>query len=97
MSVPKKTIGILSCLLISFFMCQSIAIAKVPFITTPELKSKIDAGEKFVLANALSPIEFNEIAIKGSVNIPASKVKGNSNLPSDKNVLIIGNHSDMTI
>jgi rhodanese-related sulfurtransferase len=70
-------------------MCQSIAIAKVPFITTPELKSKIDAGEKFVLANALSPIEFNEIAIKGSVNIPASKVKGNPNLPSDKNTLII--------
>ncbi|HIJ78759.1 MAG: rhodanese-like domain-containing protein [Desulfobulbaceae bacterium] len=89
MIVPKKIIALCSCFLLSLFFFQGVAIAEIPFITTPELKQKIDAGEKLVLANALSPIEFSEIAIKGSVNIPASRVEGNPNLPSDKDTLII--------
>ncbi len=63
--------------------------ADIPYITTADLKAKIDAGETLVLANALSPIEHKEMAIKGSVNIPASKVKGNANLPADKGTLLI--------
>jgi rhodanese-related sulfurtransferase len=63
--------------------------AEIPFITTDELKKKMDAGAPLVLADALSSIEHNEMAIKGSVNIPASKVKGNPNLPADKGKLLI--------
>lgn len=60
------------------------------FITTQELKVKMDAGEQFLLINALSPIEFNEMAIKGSINIPSSKVKtGHPLLPANKASLLI--------
>lgn len=61
----------------------------IPFIKTADLKAKMDGGAQLVLANALSPIEHNELSIKGSVNIPASMVKGNPNLPADKGTLLI--------
>ena len=60
------------------------------FISPQELKTKVDAGEQFLLINALSPIEFKEMAIKGSVNIPSSRVKaGNPLLPADKGGLLV--------
>jgi rhodanese-related sulfurtransferase len=57
----------------------------IPFITTDELKKLVDAKEDLFLADALSPIEFAEERIAGSVNVPyealhAGKVK----LPADK-------------
>jgi rhodanese-related sulfurtransferase len=59
-------------------------------ITTKDLKKKMDAGEKLTLVNALSSIEFNEMTIPGSINIPSSKLKaGNALLPADKSGLII--------
>ncbi len=76
------------CLFFLSLTC-TIASAKVPYITTAELKAKMDAGEPLVLANALSSIEFNAQTIDGSVNIPAGKVKGNSNLPDDLGRLLI--------
>ena len=80
---------VLGCML---FLLQGAAFAAgdFQFISTDELKQKIDAGEKFLLVNALSPIEFNEMAIVGSVNIPSSKVKaGHPLLPADKGGLIV--------
>lgn len=74
------------------FLFHSVAIAADDFkmITTDELKSKMDAGESLVLVNALSSIEFKEITIKGSVNIPSSQLTAdNANLPTDKSTLLI--------
>jgi len=75
-----------------FFLLQGLALAAgdFKFITTDELKHKMDAGESFLLVDALSPIEFNEMSIKGSVNIPSSRVKaGHPLLPADKGRLIV--------
>lgn len=79
---------VLCCLLMS--PAASLFAADLPFITTADLKSKMDKGEDLLLINALSSIEHKEVAIKGSINIPASKVKaGNSLLPADKGKLLV--------
>ncbi|MDH4322410.1 MAG: rhodanese-like domain-containing protein [Desulfobulbaceae bacterium] len=75
-----------------FLLLQGLALAAgdFKFITTEELKKKMDAGESLLLVDALSPIEFNEMSIKGSVNIPSSRVKaGHPLLPADKGSLIV--------
>lgn len=57
----------------------------VPFVTTDEVKRMMDAKEDFVLADALSPIEFAEERIAGSVNLPYSGIRsGTAKLPADK-------------
>jgi rhodanese-related sulfurtransferase len=57
----------------------------VPFVGTDELKRMVDAKEDFVLADALSPIEFAEESIAGSVNVPFEALKsGKAKLPADK-------------
>ncbi|MCB2183287.1 MAG: hypothetical protein KQH63_14735 [Desulfobulbaceae bacterium] len=80
------------CFVACFFLIHSAAMAAEDFtmITTDELKAKMDAGETFTLVNALSPIEFKELTIKGSVNIPSSRVTAdNPLLPADKSSLLI--------
>jgi rhodanese-related sulfurtransferase len=58
---------------------------QVPFVTTDDVKRMMDAKEDFVLADALSPIEFAEERIAGSVNLPFSSIKnGTAKLPADK-------------
>ncbi len=88
----RSTLMLFSVFLYSLFCIAGVSFGadKFPEISTADLKGKFDAGEKFVLVNALSLIEFNEITIKGSVNIPSSKlVAGHPNLPDDKSVLMI--------
>ena len=82
--------------LLTFFACllfvftTLLQAADLKMITTEELKKKIDAGEPLTLINALSPIEHNEMTIKGSINIPSSKVTAdNPLLPADKASLIV--------
>ena len=87
-------ISLLAVLVAGFFVfahAMSFASEKHKYITTDELKSKMDAGLKaLTLVNALSPVEFKELTIKGSINIPASKVKaGNPLLPKDLSSLLI--------
>ena len=54
-------------------------------VSTDEVKAMLDAGEDFLLINALSPIEFTEKRIGGSVNIPYGPlVLGEASLPEDK-------------
>lgn len=64
----------------------AVALAQqVPFVTTDELKRMVDAREDFLLADTLSPIEFAEERIRGSVNVPFSALKeGDVKLPADK-------------
>ena len=61
----------------------------IPIIGTKALKYELDSGAPMVLANALSSIEFNDLTITGSVNIPSSKVKGNPLLPKDTRTLLV--------
>lgn len=70
-----------------FFLLPLTAMAQltVPFITTDELKEIYDAKADFLLINSLSPIEFAEESIAGSVNIPYSSLKdGKARLPENK-------------
>ena len=58
---------------------------ELKFVTTDELKAMMDQGEDFLLINALSPLEFTQTKIKGSVNIPYGKLKeGKAKLPGVK-------------
>lgn len=72
------------------FLTAAAQAADLKMITTDELKSKMDAGAPLTLVNALSPIEHNEMTIKGSINIPSSQMTAdNPLLPADKSGLII--------
>ncbi len=83
--------------LLVFFICSTgftpgplvAAGIDIPTIEADALKYELYHGAPMVLANALSPIEFKDLTIRGSVNIPSSKVKGNPNLPKDKNTLLV--------
>lgn len=62
----------------------------VKIITTDELKKLYDAKADFVLYNALSPIEYAEERIKGSLNMPYMHLKsGKGKLPDDKNKMLV--------
>lgn len=62
----------------------------IPRVTTDELKRMLDAKEDIVLANALSPIEFAEERIAGSVNVPYDALRaGKVTLPQDRNKRIV--------
>jgi rhodanese-related sulfurtransferase len=58
---------------------------QIPFITTDELKKLLDAKAPVFLANALSPIEYAEEHIAGSVNVPYEALhSGKVKLPQDR-------------
>jgi rhodanese-related sulfurtransferase len=66
------------------------AAPAVPFVTTDDLKRAVDAREDFLLADALSPIEFAEERIAGSVNLPYTALRsGKAKLPADKTKRIV--------
>jgi hypothetical protein len=73
-----------------FVMGANSAGEDLKFVTTDELKAMFDAGESFLLINALSPLEFTQTKIKGSKNIPYSRLRdGKEPLPEDKGVKLI--------
>ena len=79
-------LGIWFCLIPFTLKAQS----SIPVITTDELKAIYDAKGDFLLINALSPIEFAEESITGSVNIPYSGLKsGKVTLPKNKGKKLI--------
>jgi len=60
------------------------------FLTTEELKQMYDAKDDYLLINALSPIEFAEIRITGSINVPFEKLKsGEAKLPESKETKLV--------
>ncbi len=67
----------------------SAMVVDIPTIDADTLKYELYHGPPMVLANALSPIEFKDLTIRGSVNVPSSKVQGNPNLPEDKDTLLV--------
>ncbi len=69
---------------------ESSAKKDIKIITTDELKKMYDAKKDFLLINTLSPIEYAEERIKGSVNIPYSHLRsGQVKLPENKNKLLV--------
>ena len=79
-------------LLILFVIAMSTAeagAANFKNISAQELKAKLDRGEKMLLLNPLSDIEFNENHIPGSVNIPLHMISTTDKLPADKSTPII--------
>ncbi len=87
----KKVILSSSCLLLMLsFVFSNISFAEdFPIITAKEIMVKMDAGEKMILLNPLSDIEFSNSHIPGSVNIPLHKIMTTDKLPQDKSTLII--------
>ena len=84
--VLQLALGILFCLIPMTLKAES----NIPFITTDELKTIYDAKGDFLLINALSPIEFAEESITGSVNIPYTGLKsGKVKLPQSKGKKLI--------
>jgi rhodanese-related sulfurtransferase len=81
----KRVLQLAICI---WFCCIPTALraeSNIPFITTDELKTIYDAKADFLLINALSPIEFAEESISGSVNIPYNGLKsGKVKLPQNK-------------
>lgn len=62
----------------------------IKLITTAELKAALDAGKKLMLVNTLSPIEFRDRAIRGSINIPYEYLRdGKASLPADKDGMLV--------
>ncbi|PIR52526.1 rhodanese-like domain-containing protein [Candidatus Peregrinibacteria bacterium CG10_big_fil_rev_8_21_14_0_10_49_10] len=59
-------------------------------VSASDLKAKIDAGEDFVLLNALGAEQFAQMHIPGSVNIPTDEVgkRAEKEIP-EKNKLIV--------
>ena len=79
--------GLRLVLIISFCLIPFTlkAQSSIPQITTDELKTIYDEKADFMLINALSPIEYAEEHITGSVNIPYSGLKsGKAKLPENK-------------
>jgi rhodanese-related sulfurtransferase len=68
----------------------ALAQQPFPYVGTDELKRMIDSKEDFVLADALSPIEFAEESIPGSVNVPYEWLRsGKGKLPADKSKRLV--------
>ncbi len=69
---------------------ESAALKGERIITTDELKKMYDARKDLLLINTLSPIEYAEERIKGSVNIPYSHLKnGAAKLPENKKKMLV--------
>ena len=58
-------------------------------ISTQELKNKLDNGDDLVLVNVMPRIIHDSKHIKGSVNIALGKVKTTSELPQEKDKLVV--------
>jgi rhodanese-related sulfurtransferase len=63
--------------------------ADIQIITTPELKKWLDADQKPFLVYTLSPVEFYEERIPGSVCIPTEQMKTSRALPPEMDAPIV--------
>ncbi len=74
-------------------LCGTYASAKnlgYRLINTDELKSDIDASIAMIVVDARSPEEFQEVHIKGAINVPVKEWDNYvSRLPSDKGARIV--------
>jgi hypothetical protein len=83
-------------LLAPVVLMAAISVAAAEFepgitlITAEELKAMMDARREMLVANTLSPMEFRDTAIPGSVNLPMEFVEeGRGRMPADKGLLLV--------
>ncbi|MFH1020545.1 MAG: rhodanese-like domain-containing protein [Pseudomonadota bacterium] len=70
----------------------SLQAAEVGYqtISTGELKNLLDSGERVITVDARNPEEYQEVHIKGAINIPEKQFAEQSDqLPNDKTARII--------
>jgi rhodanese-related sulfurtransferase len=90
MERPKTQIVVLWMFVaFAWMLVQNAQAMDFPEISATELKSKMESGEKLLLINPLSDIEFSTKYIPGSVNIPLQYLLISKKLPKDKKHLII--------
>jgi len=66
------------------------ASSAIPTITTKQLHTLWKSGEDMTIINTLSPIEFRDQAIPGSINLPYEYLKeGLMQLPADKGRMLV--------
>lgn len=84
---------IIGALFIFFMMYGALlqaASANYQLIATDELKKMLDEGESVTVVDARNPEEYQEVHIKGAVNIPEKKFAEHlDKLPADKSTKII--------
>ncbi len=88
----SRTINVLRVLIIFFFVFSAFSTANAETgidYSAEQLKRLIDSGRPVFLLNPLSEIEFNQVHIPGSVNIPVSQIRKTTKLPEDKDTLIV--------
>lgn len=88
--MKRRNLMIMGALLLATcFALTNSAWAGFPVISAQDLKSKLDSGEKLLLINPLSDIEYGQGHVPGSVNIPMQAISTTDKLPSDKDTLIV--------
>ncbi len=86
----QLTRPILLCCLLLFLLPTNGMAERFQTISTGDILKLQKSHKTFLLINALSSIEFDELHITGSVNIPASHVnKPHKLLPENKNTILI--------
>ncbi len=86
----NRPVALVAALAAALLAPAALAEQPFPFVGTDELKHMIDAKEDFVLADALSPIEYAEESIAGSRNVSCDGLKtGKVKLPADKSKRIV--------
>jgi rhodanese-related sulfurtransferase len=71
---------------LALLVCSNLsclAAGDIQIITTPELKKWLAAGQQPFLVYTLSPVEFYEERIPGSVCIPTEQMKTSRELPTN--------------
>lgn len=63
--------------------------ADIQTITTPELKKWLDTDQKPFLVYTLSPVEFYEERIPGSVCIPTEQMQSSRELPKNTDAPLV--------
>jgi len=82
-----KQIIVAGCTL--FLLAGFAPAAEFKDLSTQEVKAYLEGGQKVLLVNSLSDIEFAENYIPGSVNIPCHLLATSKELPQDKAAPII--------
>ena len=73
-----------------FVTALSAATSDYQVVTTDELKRMLDAGINMTVVDARNPEEYQEVHIKGAINIPEKKfAEHQEKLPEDKSAKII--------
>lgn len=84
------------CAAVFFLICIGYATSLLAFdsnyqlVTTNELKKMLDTNTEMVVVDARSKEEYQEVHIKGAINIPEKQFSEQSHqLPEDKSAIII--------